>query len=122
MAKPLDLWTINDWCGAEVVSESNYGDAIRAALPRGTADASESLVWEIEPNREVLPATDVPDVTADGWDDPQTLGAFLVTRRLTSGLMAGDMRAPDPQARVAARHTGTHVHGVGPGASHLRHA
>jgi collagen type III alpha len=41
MAKPLDLWTTNDWCGAEVVGESNYGDAIRAALPRGAVDGSE---------------------------------------------------------------------------------
>ena len=36
-----------------------------------------TLVWEVEPGREVLPATQLPAVTATGWDDPQRLGAFL---------------------------------------------
>lgn len=36
-----------------------------------------TLVWEIEPNRQILPATELPPVTRDGWDDPATLGAFL---------------------------------------------
>ncbi len=36
-----------------------------------------TLVWEVEPGREVVPANRLPDVTADGWDDPQRLGAFL---------------------------------------------
>ncbi|MGF1645978.1 MAG: SNF2-related protein [Kineosporiaceae bacterium] len=36
-----------------------------------------TLVWEIEPNRQILPATELPRVTPDGWDDPVTLGAFL---------------------------------------------
>jgi len=36
-----------------------------------------TVAWEIEPGREVLPETRLPAVTADGWDEPQTLGAFL---------------------------------------------
>ncbi|MEV6855419.1 DISARM system SNF2-like helicase DrmD [Streptomyces microflavus] len=36
-----------------------------------------TLVWEVEPGREVLPATQLPSVTETGWDDPQRLGAFL---------------------------------------------
>jgi superfamily II DNA or RNA helicase len=36
-----------------------------------------TLVWEVEPGREIVPATKLPDVTEQGWDDPQTLGAFL---------------------------------------------
>src|ERR1700691_729734 len=36
-----------------------------------------TLVWEIEPGREIVPATSLPKVTEDGWDDPQRLGAFL---------------------------------------------
>jgi superfamily II DNA or RNA helicase len=36
-----------------------------------------TLVWEVEPGREIVPATKLPDVTDTGWDDPQTLGAFL---------------------------------------------
>jgi superfamily II DNA or RNA helicase len=36
-----------------------------------------TLVWEVEPGREVVPSTRLPDVTTSGWDDPQVLGAFL---------------------------------------------
>ena len=36
-----------------------------------------TVVWEVEPGREVVPATRLPAVTADGWDDPERLGAFL---------------------------------------------
>ncbi|MEH0446683.1 DISARM system SNF2-like helicase DrmD [Streptomyces sp. B21-102] len=36
-----------------------------------------TLVWEVEPGREVVPATQLPAVTEIGWDDPQRLGAFL---------------------------------------------
>jgi hypothetical protein len=36
-----------------------------------------TVVWEIEPGRDVIPATQLPDVTEAGWDDPQELGAFL---------------------------------------------
>src|ERR1017187_8255544 len=36
-----------------------------------------TVVWEVEPGREVVPATRLPAVTEDGWDDPQRLGAFL---------------------------------------------
>jgi superfamily II DNA or RNA helicase len=36
-----------------------------------------SVIWEIEPGREVLPSSRLPEVTEEGWDDPQRLGAFL---------------------------------------------
>ena len=36
-----------------------------------------TVVWEIEPGREIVPATKLPQVTETSWDDPQTLGAFL---------------------------------------------
>jgi superfamily II DNA or RNA helicase len=36
-----------------------------------------TLVWEVEPGREVVPATKLPAVTVDGWDEPHRLGAFL---------------------------------------------
>ncbi len=36
-----------------------------------------TVVWEVEPGREIVPATKLPEVTGDGWDDPQRLGAFL---------------------------------------------
>lgn len=36
-----------------------------------------TLIWEIEPGRQVLPETQLPQVTENGWDEPETLGAFL---------------------------------------------
>ena len=36
-----------------------------------------TVVWEVEPGREIVPATQLPQVTETNWDDPQTLGAFL---------------------------------------------
>ena len=36
-----------------------------------------TVVWEVEPGREIVPATQLPQVTETSWDDPQTLGAFL---------------------------------------------
>ncbi|HEX3426404.1 MAG TPA: DISARM system SNF2-like helicase DrmD [Acidimicrobiales bacterium] len=36
-----------------------------------------TVVWEIEPGRQVLPSTALPEVTEGGWDDPEQLGAFL---------------------------------------------
>jgi superfamily II DNA or RNA helicase len=38
---------------------------------------SLTLVWEVEPGREIVPVTKLPAVTETGWDDPQRLGAFL---------------------------------------------
>lgn len=42
-------------------------------------DLGEELcvAWEVEPGREIVPATQLPAFTATGWDDPQRLGAFL---------------------------------------------
>ncbi|MBF6102271.1 DEAD/DEAH box helicase [Nocardia cyriacigeorgica] len=36
-----------------------------------------TLVWEIEPGREIVEATKLPPVDAGRFDDPQRLGAFL---------------------------------------------
>jgi superfamily II DNA or RNA helicase len=36
-----------------------------------------TVVWEVEPGRETVPSTRLPDVAAGRWDDPQQLGAFL---------------------------------------------
>lgn len=36
-----------------------------------------TVVWEIEPGREVLPASRLPEVRSGDVDDPQRLGAFL---------------------------------------------
>ncbi len=36
-----------------------------------------TVAWEVEPGREIVPATQLPQVTTTNWDDPQKLGAFL---------------------------------------------
>jgi hypothetical protein len=50
-----------------------------------------TVVWEIEPGREILPEKRLPDVTADGWDDPRILGA--------SSTSCGGARSPAPTTR-----------------------
>lgn len=46
------------------VSDDDLGDELTVA-------------WEIEPGREVLPSSRLPEVTVGGLDDPNRLGAFL---------------------------------------------
>src|SRR5664279_3765233 len=55
-----------------------------------------TLVWEVEPGREVLPGTRLPSVTSTGWDDPQVLGAFLDAVRWGTVASADDhtLQAP----------------------------
>ena len=36
-----------------------------------------TVVWEVEPGREVLPVSDLPDAGSPPYDDPEVLGAFL---------------------------------------------
>jgi len=65
------------------VSDDDLGDELTVA-------------WEIEPGREVLPETRLPAVTETGWDDPQTLGAFLDAVRWGTVASADDdtLQAP----------------------------
>jgi len=65
------------------VSDDDLGDELTVA-------------WEIEPGREVLPETQLPVVTDTGWDDPQTLGAFLDAVRWGTVASADDetLQAP----------------------------
>ncbi|MDA8301937.1 MAG: hypothetical protein M0005_10425, partial [Actinomycetota bacterium] len=36
-----------------------------------------TVVWEVEPGREILPVSDLPDAGSPPYDDPEVLGAFL---------------------------------------------
>jgi hypothetical protein len=49
------------------VSDDDLGDELR-------------LVWEVEPGRDVVPATQLPAVTADGGDDRQRSAYTFVVR------------------------------------------
>jgi len=55
-----------------------------------------TVAWEIEPGREVLPETRLPDVTSTGWDDPQVLGAFLDAVRWGTVASADDQTLQAP--------------------------
>lgn len=55
-----------------------------------------TLVWEVEPGRAVVPASSLPSVSAEGWDDPEVLGAFLDAVRWGTVASAdtGTLQAP----------------------------
>jgi len=55
-----------------------------------------TVVWEVEPGREVLPETRLPAVTASGWDDPQVLGALLDAVRWGTVASADDSTLQAP--------------------------
>ncbi|MGH3998684.1 MAG: DISARM system SNF2-like helicase DrmD, partial [Pseudonocardiaceae bacterium] len=55
--------------GSTLVTLSSVSD--------GDMGAELTVAWEVEPGREIVPATQLPPVTEHGWDDPQRLGAFL---------------------------------------------
>jgi hypothetical protein len=61
-----------------------------------------TLVWEVEPGREIVPATKLPDVTETGWDDPQQLGAFLDAVRWGT-VASADTRTLQAPFRSGAR-------------------
>jgi hypothetical protein len=72
------------WMVTEVRASRQPEDEVAAVrLPGRTLVTLSSLgddltvVWEVEPGRDVVSATELPEVTRDGWDDPQVLGAFL---------------------------------------------
>jgi superfamily II DNA or RNA helicase len=47
----------------------------------GRHGESLTVVWEVEPGREVLPQSSLPQVRSDGFDPPHRLGAFLDATR-----------------------------------------
>jgi superfamily II DNA or RNA helicase len=61
--------------------EPGTGDASTLLTLQSVEDGKygESLkvIWEVEPGRRLLPAGSLPDVTADGFDPPERLAAFL---------------------------------------------
>ncbi len=61
-----------------------------------------TLAWEVEPGREILPATRLPQVNATDWDDPQTLGAFLDAVRWGT-VASADSRTLQAPFRSGAR-------------------
>ena len=67
-AQPVDELSPTRLPGRTLVTLNNVSDDLGEEL---------SVIWEIEPGREIVPATQLPVATREGWDDPQELGAFL---------------------------------------------
>lgn len=96
------------WVVASRSTSSLPQDELAAAVPPGRTlvtltsvsddDLGDelTLVWEVEPGREVLPATRLPEVTQTGWDDPETLGAFLDAVRWGTVASADDQTLQAP--------------------------
>jgi superfamily II DNA or RNA helicase len=55
-----------------------------------------TLAWEVEPGREIVPPTKLPEVSEAGWDDPQRLGAFLDAVRWGTVTSADDSTLQAP--------------------------
>jgi hypothetical protein len=62
-----------------------------------------TVVWKVEPGREIVPATKLLRVSQDGWDDPQRLGALLDALRWGPVTSADTRRL---QAPVRSGHRG----------------
>ncbi|MGL5829075.1 MAG: DISARM system SNF2-like helicase DrmD, partial [Angustibacter sp.] len=62
-----------------------------------------TVVWEVEPGRAVLAATELPQVSETGWDDPEELGAFLDAVRW------GTVASADPKTLQAPFRSGISI-------------
>ena len=60
------------------VEDGRYGESLQ-------------VIWEVEPGRRILPAGSLPEVTADGFDPPERLAAFLDAVRW-SAVTSADVR------------------------------
>ena len=67
--QPIDELAPSELPGRTLVSLSSVSD--------DDLGRELTLVWEVEPGREVVEATQLPAVDAGRFDDPQRLGAFL---------------------------------------------
>jgi superfamily II DNA or RNA helicase len=95
------------WVVARTSTTSQPADELTAPVPGRTLVTLTSVsdddlgseltvVWEVEPGREVLPETRLPQVTANGWDDPEVLGAFLDAVRWGTVASADDRTLQAP--------------------------
>jgi superfamily II DNA or RNA helicase len=95
------------WVVARTSSSRQAPDELAETLPGRSLvtltsvsddDLGEDLtvVWEVEPGREVLPETRLPQVTESGWDDPEILGAFLDAVRWGTVASADDRTLQAP--------------------------
>jgi ERCC4-related helicase len=78
-------WVVSDVSSAAVAEDELSSTRLSGRTLATLTSVSEddlgeelSVVWEVEPGREIIPAGALPEVPdADHWDDPQTLGALL---------------------------------------------
>ncbi len=95
------------WVVSRTSTSTQPRDELAADLPGRTLvtltsvsdddlGAELTVAWDVEPGREVLPVTRLPQVTATGWDDPQVLGAFLDAVRWGTVASADDTTLQAP--------------------------
>jgi len=95
----------------ELAASRSPGRTIATLTSVSDDDLGEelSVVWEIEPGREIVPAADLPDVIAGEWADPQELGA------LTDAVRWGTVASADVNTLQSPFRSGIQgrVHGGG---------
>jgi superfamily II DNA or RNA helicase len=95
------------WVVSRTRTSGQPADELAAPLPGRTLVTLSSVsdddlgseltvAWEVEPGREVLPETRLPQVAVNGWDDPETLGAFLDAVRWGTVASADDRTLQAP--------------------------
>lgn len=79
------------WVVSNVDAEGTGTLVTLQSVEDGRYGETLSVIWEVEPDRAVLPAGALPDVTVDGFDPPARLTAFLAAIRW-SAVTSADVR------------------------------
>lgn len=86
--QPVDELAARQAPGRSLVTVSSVSD--------DELGAELTVAWEVEPGREVLPVTRLPEVGTSGWDEPEVLGAFLDAVRWGTVASADDTTLQAP--------------------------
>lgn len=65
------------WVVGEVEAAAGSTCVTLQSVEDGEYGRTLDVIWEVEPDRRVLPSGSLPDVTGDGFDPPDRLAAFL---------------------------------------------
>ena len=79
------------WVVGEVDHAAGSTCVTLQSVEDGEYGRTLDVIWEVEPDRLVLPSGSLPDVTGDGFDPPERLAAFLDAVRW-SAVTSADVR------------------------------
>ena len=65
------------WAVGDVEAASSSTLLTLQSVEDGEYGRTLDVIWELEPGRRLLPGGSLPEVTADGFDPPERLAAFL---------------------------------------------